>query len=419
MGLRKRVIEQRVELLKLLCHEVKISEKGNYYGIPLSYPKEEQRTIKLDEKSLRKGNFFRDFGKKRTFKLPPQMLLMVNKNGLQMMKGRRGRWTKMTLKKVSNIVVHLQGEIKEEFNDRIKDHPIYKEKRFDDLLWHFYFKGRKAEYLATNRDFLHMPIFGNFTSLKEVKKFFGYDFMGDADFKKHFSNTSQNKLFFYASMLEKKDRLALVHHIKLGRERYINDTLNQWDEIREKEGEEDFPFFRIPSSHPELRLIHDDMSYKYNYFKAADFSDSKYEIESDLMDEFKKEGLKFDILSSERELFLAGCRSDHCISSRTRYMGTDVFFSFYVEGEIYDCQCNNNKIYEFRGYHNKSVPDEYKKRVQKCFDICLERTENERQDSNEPLQLWKIKSPETKKEVKSIDAVLGQGVEELGFGLPF
>jgi len=100
-------------------------------------------------------------------------------------------------------------------------------------------------------------------------------------------------------------------------------------------------------------------------------------------------------------------------------MGTDIFFSFFVGGEIYDCQCKNNKTYEFRGYHNKSVPEGYMKRVQKCFDICLERSENERQDSNEPLQLWKVKSPESKEEVNSIDVVLGQGVQHFADDLHF
>ena len=430
MGLRKKVIEQRVELLKLLCHEVKISENGNYYGVPLSFPINEQRTIELNEKSLRKGNFYLEYGKKRTFKIPPLVLLMANKHGLQMIKTRSGNWTKLTLKRferinfiLNNDTVSLDGKSKvgEIFQERIKDHPIYKNKSYEDIAWHFYFKGRKAEYIAQYRGFLHMPIFGNFTSIKEAKKFFGYDFMGDDEFYKTMTHEESKHLFFYASTLQKKDRLSLIHHIKEGRLRYLKDIYNQWKEIRNHEGEEDFPFFRIPSSHPELRLIHDDISYKYNFFKAADFSDAEYEIESELMEEFKKEGLKFDILSSERKVFLAGCRSHHCISSRTRYMGTDIFFSFYVGGEIYDCQCKNNKIYEFRGYHNKSVPEDYRKRVQKCFDICLERSENERQDSNEPLQLWKVKSPESKEEVNSIDAVLGQGVHELDFAddLPF
>ena len=420
MGLRKKVIEQRFELLKLICHEVKISEKGKYYGIPLSYPKEETKTISLNERTLKKGNFFRDFGKKRTFKLPPQMLLMVNKDGRQIMKTRKGNWVNLTMKRLERIVLQIPKIEREVFEKKLEKHPIYKGKNFHDIVWIFYFKGRKAKYLAENAAFHHIPIFGNFTSFKEAKKFFGYDFMGDEDFKNFFSNSSYNKLFFYASLLEKEDRLALVHHMKLGRQNYLIDTLNQWSEIREKEGQEKFPFFRIPSSHPELREIHDDISYKYNFFKAADFSDKEYQVKSDLLEEFKQEGLKFDLLNSERKIFLAGCRSHHCISSRTSYIKSDILFSFYVGGEIYDCQCKNNKIYEFRGYRNKDVPDDYKKRVQKCFDICLERTENERQDSNEPLRIWKITSPETKDEVESIDDVFGEGVQLLeDYELPF
>lgn len=380
MGLSKKIIDQRIELLQLICHEVKISQNGNYYGIPLSHNTENPRTVYLGERSLRKANFFRDYGKYRTFNMQ-NTVLMVSKSGGLKIKQPDTRWQNLTAKKLRFITKRISDTaLQEEFQQRIKDHPIYKDYTFENMVMQLFFKGRKYEWLFNYQGIMDYQIMRNFKNLKEAKHFFGYEFLGNAEFYQHLTNNYVAEFMFYAANLEKEDRVNLFHHLKENRIHYMRDILQMWQKIREKE--EDYPFFRIPSNHDDLKDVHDEITHKHNLVKAADYSDVEKQVESPLFEAFEKAGLEYVLLNSERKMYIAASTNRHCMASRTQRLSQDLFFSFKHEDEFYELQAKNDKMYEFRGYKNKDVPEELKNKVEQCFADCqaevdkLEETED-------------------------------------------
>lgn len=400
MGLKKEMIQKRVHLLGNIVHELHQSEKGNWWGIPYSEVVGNKRKVLMNERSLRKGNFFKDYGSYREIPEGNTIFMVTKSGGIKIKTAKSNRFQNMTRKSTMSLNYHLSSQAQDLwFNNYKKRNGEVPEQSFHYHVRKFFYKGKKNEWVLDRLDCDGFEFFRSFSSLKEAKIFLGYDFLGDDEFYEFLGDSRKICLIFYAAVLEKSDRVALVHHFREKRVEYLVDMWNMLMGSRESGAELDN--FSIPANHEKLREIHDDLTFEFNKSKALTYNNEEIFYESPLFEVFDKNNLKYEIINSERSLYLTGCKSHHCIASRNTSMNTDLFVTFFWEGESYDCQFKHNKVYEFRGYKNKNRPDELYRIVSNALSTIAAKPQfcNENNENN--ISLWKIsKNKEELKKMK-------------------
>jgi len=410
MGLKKEMILKRVGLLEDIVQELHKSEKGNWWGIPYGEVVGQKKKILMNERSLRKSNFFRDYGTYREIPETNTILMVTKSGGLKIKAPNSNRFVNMTRKLLMRNHYGLSTDQNAVWMDAYKQkHGEEPSNNFNYQIRKWFYKGRKNEWTLDRPECDGYEFFRSFSSLKEVKMFLGYEFLSDDVFYEFLQDNRKIILMFYAATLQKPDRVALSHHLKKKRIGYLIDMWNMLNDARQEGAE--LESFTIPANHEKLREIHDDLTFKFNQSKALAYSDEEIYYESPLFEELKKKGLKFEVITSARKLYLIGCRSHHCIATRTSSMNTDLFISFVWEGKNYDCQFKKNAMYEFRGYKNEYRPDELHRVVEHALSVVkthpdfMESIEGELVNNK---SIWKMSKD--KKSLKKMEyPAIGQG----------
>ena len=382
MGLKKEMIQSRVNLLEDIVHELHVSKNGNWWGVPYYESINQTRKITMNQFSLRKGNFFKEFGIYKDIPIQ-NTILMVTKTGVLKAKefGSKNFCTIgrkfFTKKWVSIDSIENLNKWSSRYEKKYNEAPL-KDKDYEYYFRKWFYKGRKNEWTLDRPVCDSFEFFRSFKSLKEARVFLGYEFISDNEFYEYLSNKNLLNLLFYAAVLEKSDRVALIKHVKKNRIGLLNDIYQLLIQSREEGAE--IENFRISSNKEKLRKTHHELTLLFNSAKVLAFSDEKIYYKSPLFNEFKKLNLKFKVIDSPRELYLTGCKSRHCIATRSGSMGTDLFISFFWEEEYYDCQFKGQKIYEFKGYQDKNRPEELFLKVNAAIASVVSK--------DKPIKLW-------------------------------
>jgi hypothetical protein len=343
----KKIVNKRVEMFKQIFPEYETSKKGNLYYKLNPYQSEKQ--LPYTGFSVTKGTY-KKMGQRTTYNKGEcdAIFLIKPDTGKMLIKRRYLRNYKiMTLKDVRDLPVVAPT----------------------------FFIGRKFEYAKDYPILWKYPLTQNFTSLKELKNFLGFDFINNKQFYSMFQEDEARdylKLFFFAK------NKSNVYNLLTNNDNHaaIFDIFHDYLTLCQSRGVE----VKIPAGINKLRAYHDELVYIVNQEKLRDADKNKYfellpikppKGKIFFLDYWDSIGLKYRKLESQYDMLLQGIKQNHCIGSNYSHtLHHQTFYTITHKGEEYDMQIfPDGRVGQFYGKYNRPVDSDLRRELKENPNI--------------------------------------------------
>lgn len=360
-----KLYKKRIEILKEIAYdgEVYLSKRGSYY----CHLKEPDRTVvntKYNYSNVTKSTINR-LGESFTY--PSSDCTIV------------------TLSKANKLSLISNKSIKSLTSKVIKG------SSFTDKLLKIFLYNKKAEWIKDNPKWFNLRIATQFSSLKEMKNWFGYDFISCSKFEEFFT----------------VDKWGLLCYSK-GREDLANiiSTKTSSNEIEDSLRMSKYcgVDIKIHKSKEKNKKNHDYLVKLYNLKKKTEITQPKYEYETEFFNRLTEIGLEWEHLNTEYLLLEEGKRQYHCIGSKGSSLRTSLFLSILYKDKRYSLEIKDTRspysygkreskipvLLEIRGKYNSVAPIELIKLIKDnllSFKITVKKNVETTNLSREVLNL--------------------------------
>jgi hypothetical protein len=335
----KKLVDKRIELFKTIYPNYKISKKGNYY-IEIGDKKENSRIIQYTGYNVTKGLIDKLGTAKEVITHQYDYVLLMTPRGvfkiLHNKRGKRASFKNFTMKDLTYHAHNL-------------GHPVA------DI----FFVGRKYEYLRDYPNLHRYRIAQNFTSLKELKCFLGFDFINDDEFYNLIciGNNLDQDIIKWLIKAESKSNIHRLITRKGSTELFT--LLEDYERMCGQQGLK----MEIPAGYNKLKELHDEVVYEKNKGRIDSYSDTQVysmrPIDGSFETKWNDFGITFKQLNTPRELFIRGLKQNHCIGSYGDDLDSYAFYTLTWKGVEYDLMISKEgMLRQFHGSRNSHPPVE-------------------------------------------------------------